>query len=369
MPVLDRTLDKALGLARAVLVLLLFYLFIGSMFLLMEEPANALTGPAYDVFAAAYNNFIGPIVDWDLMIGFFAYFALLFVAFGLVMSLLSSSGPVLKRMAASSAEAMARASDHFRAGEAFMGSGNYAAAIKEFNAALKKQPGYPVARFNLGRCYMAIGDYATAVQIFREEAKAGPYHFEASLNAGISNLRSGKPGEAEKDLREAIRLQPGSAAAHFYLGRADHVAGKLAEAGGEYRRAKEIDPDLEDLDLFMGENYLDAGSIDEALAALKGAVMKKPGSDRAHYKLGVALSKKGRYEEAVEQYNAAIGINPGEKVYADMLELAKSAIKGAASATVQKEIVREIVKVPCKYCGSLVENTRDRCPACGAPLK
>ena len=28
-------------------------------------------------------------------------------------------------------------------------------------------------------------------------------------------------------------------------------------------------------------------------------------------------------------------------------------------------IVREIVKIPCKYCGSLIENTQTRCPFCG----
>ncbi len=28
-------------------------------------------------------------------------------------------------------------------------------------------------------------------------------------------------------------------------------------------------------------------------------------------------------------------------------------------------IIREIVKIPCRYCGSLMENTQSRCPWCG----
>ncbi|MGI0133244.1 MAG: hypothetical protein ACREDK_09215 [Thermoplasmata archaeon] len=37
--------------------------------------------------------------------------------------------------------------------------------------------------------------------------------------------------------------------------------------------------------------------------------------------------------------------------------------------TVHREIVREIVKVPCRYCGSLVEVTSTKCAACGATLR
>ncbi|MDI6708274.1 MAG: hypothetical protein QME47_04215 [Candidatus Thermoplasmatota archaeon] len=36
----------------------------------------------------------------------------------------------------------------------------------------------------------------------------------------------------------------------------------------------------------------------------------------------------------------------------------------------EKEIItREITKIPCKYCGKLVEITQSICPGCGANLK
>lgn len=37
--------------------------------------------------------------------------------------------------------------------------------------------------------------------------------------------------------------------------------------------------------------------------------------------------------------------------------------------TGDKTIVKEVVKMPCKYCGTLVEITDTRCPSCGAPFK
>jgi hypothetical protein len=37
-------------------------------------------------------------------------------------------------------------------------------------------------------------------------------------------------------------------------------------------------------------------------------------------------------------------------------------------APVVKETIREIVKIPCKYCGTLILNTSVKCSNCGAPL-
>ena len=44
----------------------------------------------------------------------------------------------------------------------------------------------------------------------------------------------------------------------------------------------------------------------------------------------------------------------------------------AAPGTVVTQVIqREVIKVPCKYCGTLVELTAEvsRCPSCGAPLQ
>lgn len=43
---------------------------------------------------------------------------------------------------------------------------------------------------------------------------------------------------------------------------------------------------------------------------------------------------------------------------------------GEASAVVQREvIIKEIVKMPCRYCGTLVPITDSNCSKCGAPLR
>jgi rubrerythrin len=36
---------------------------------------------------------------------------------------------------------------------------------------------------------------------------------------------------------------------------------------------------------------------------------------------------------------------------------------------VHKQVIKEVVKIPCKYCGILIESTSTKCSGCGAPLK
>lgn len=48
----------------------------------------------------------------------------------------------------------------------------------------------------------------------------------------------------------------------------------------------------------------------------------------------------------------------------------KAELKTPAPAQVvrEREIIKEIVKVPCRYCGNLVPVTASKCPTCSAPL-
>jgi len=43
--------------------------------------------------------------------------------------------------------------------------------------------------------------------------------------------------------------------------------------------------------------------------------------------------------------------------------------QAAPGAPMERVIIKEIVKIPCKYCGSLVENTARSCSQCGGSLQ
>jgi len=44
-------------------------------------------------------------------------------------------------------------------------------------------------------------------------------------------------------------------------------------------------------------------------------------------------------------------------------------LPAAAPQIIERVIIREIVKIPCQYCGSLNENTQARCGRCGAEIR
>ncbi len=40
-----------------------------------------------------------------------------------------------------------------------------------------------------------------------------------------------------------------------------------------------------------------------------------------------------------------------------------------APAVLREVIIKEVVRIPCPYCGNLVENTAKKCDECGAPVR
>jgi hypothetical protein len=62
-----------------------------------------------------------------------------------------------------------------------------------------------------------------------------------------------------------------------------------------------------------------------------------------------------------------IAIDGRPDVTSETMEI--QVIRPAAAPTVVKEIVKEVVMIPCEYCGTLMPQTATSCPNCGATRK
>ncbi|MDH5451186.1 MAG: hypothetical protein OEX77_09900 [Candidatus Bathyarchaeota archaeon] len=62
-----------------------------------------------------------------------------------------------------------------------------------------------------------------------------------------------------------------------------------------------------------------------------------------------------------------VAIDGRPDVTSETVEL--QVIRPAAAPTVVKEIVKEVVMIPCEYCGTLTPQTATSCPNCGATRK
>jgi len=95
------------------------------------------------------------------------------------------------------------------------------------------------------------------------------------------------------------------------------------------------------------------------------ANVERRGADRAY--VAISFSGWGRAVDSEARTAYAAEIRRFEQEAQEAAERLGAA--GAVDPAVVREVViKEVVRIPCKFCGSLVENTALKCPDCGAPL-
>jgi len=76
--------------------------------------------------------------------------------------------------------------------------------------------------------------------------------------------------------------------------------------GAESGQTSNGSPEL----LAQGIGLLEKGEIQQALPILKRSVAENPHSEEAHNYYGFALGRTGHLEEAIEEFNEALRLNP-----------------------------------------------------------
>ncbi len=104
------------------------------------------------------------------------------------------AGPDAAAVAGADPDAVARARDANRKGNARLTAGDKKGALKAYRAALKIYPGYVGAYRGLGRLLMVSGDKKTAIKAFKLYLKTVPDAEDAaSINALIEKLQKKPP--------------------------------------------------------------------------------------------------------------------------------------------------------------------------------
>ncbi len=141
-----------------------------------------------------------------------------------------------------------------------------------------------------GNARLERGDYAGAIRRFDAVLAADPAHFGALLNRGVAYEQTGRLDEALADYDGVLALVPDLATALYYRG---HVFAKQED----YERAVQAyDAAIEHADVSATDAQGNVVRVD--LVAV-------------HYDRGNALHELGRYREAVESYDRALAIRPG----------------------------------------------------------
>jgi tetratricopeptide (TPR) repeat protein len=222
-------------------------------------------------------------------------------------------------------------------------AGQYAEAVRAFEAARKVQPTDPLSYRYLADLYWRLGQPKQVREIVQNLATVVPdVYFFDRLGGGFEE--AGQAEVARLAYQEAIRLDPQFPSAHYNLGRLWLQQGELKRGMAEVKRALQLYPDFAQAHETLGMAYTEQGQLDKATAHLERALAIQPESatarnhlariylaqgqlDRAighfqelvryhpelaeaRHNLAVAYARQGRRDEALEQFRAAVRLQP-----------------------------------------------------------
>ena len=215
-------------------------------------------------------------------------------------------------------------------------------ANKDYEAGQRATLDTPEGNSNLGMLAANRGDYATADRYFDHALRLFPLAPDAPHFRAIALSQQGKTAEAEDVLRQALQRQQES------VKNLREGLKFITEAGTRQRRENDIKlaeqnvAGLEyDLALLLAEK---PELYEQAIKLLQSALQHNPQQPRAAFNLGSLYLKQERYEEAEQQFESAVNLDPlGIDVN---VWLAKTMIQRGKSAEAEKLLNRVLQKNP-----------------------
>src|SRR5690242_21819565 len=103
---------------------------------------------------------------------------------------------------------------------------------------------------------------------------------------------------------------------NFQEGKRRLRKGQAAQATVPLEKAKRREPNKASIRETLGIAYFRLGRYEEAADEFRAALELSPVDDYAHYALGRCLEKLGRTNEANGHYKLARSLKPGDETYA-----------------------------------------------------
>jgi tetratricopeptide (TPR) repeat protein len=181
-------------------------------------------------------------------------------------------------------------------------------AVPEFKAIVALDPKNVDARGNIGVLLFFQGDYTNAIPELRAALKLRPALSKIQALLGIAEKRTGDFNAARHDLEEAfpkvqdkkIRIETGMELIEIYSGTEN-----LDKAAAVVNDLRNLDPTNEAVLYTAYRIYSDLAA--ESLLSLS---VVNPNSARLHQAMAHELAKRGNTAEAIENYRAALKIDP-----------------------------------------------------------
>ena len=195
-------------------------------------------------------------------------------------------------------------------GRVHLGKSRISAAEQAFGAALKIDPLWVPALVGNAELFYRSGRFSEALSRFEAASKADDQNVLAKVGMAKTLIALERMKEAKDLLKKLREAHPGEAIVTLWLGRADEVLGNKKESEAAYVEAIKIGankPEVVDAYVALSHLLSGIGRNDDANARLAEASKKFPDSPALHRAKGEVALQQGRYEEAKNEFEAALG--------------------------------------------------------------
>lgn len=175
-------------------------------------------------------------------------------------------------------------------------------------------------RYQVGRERFERGDVEGALAPLEHVLLSCPRYADVHYMVGIVRERRGDLEGATESLERALDINPGYAEAAVALvsvyeqqGLFDRsrslteqlASGSLASTGDSVTRGK-----LANLQAALGDAYREAGDVREAVEAYRKAIDRCPGYHDIRHRLGIALREAGLPSQSIAEFKRVLRANP-----------------------------------------------------------
>jgi len=190
-----------------------------------------------------------------------------------------------------------------------------------FNEVLIKYPNDIDAHFGLAEIELYDGKYSGAENQYTEALKRQNTNRKALLSLALVCAETGRYPQSERYLRQAMQYYSGEPEVHYlaaiiYTMKGDYkLAEKHARIAVEIRGAYESAYELLAQIIYLQNRY------SEVIDLCDFIISRNRNTPAAWYLKGIAKSKLGNIEEAIQTWDTGLSINPQDELMRTMLEL------------------------------------------------
>lgn len=187
-------------------------------------------------------------------------------------------------------------------GDRLLESGNNRGAIVLYKNALEKDANYLDARFGLANAYLESGNFDRAEKEFQKVLLQNPSQSEILLKLATIYIQQKQPAKALLELDKHHSENHETVESLVLYGRAHGASGDLESAENLFNKVLEIDSNAIDPRYNLAKIYLQKRKLDKAKAFLLEIIEIKDDEVQAYYLLANIQTRQGDRESALKTY-------------------------------------------------------------------